>query len=279
MTPVLMDKFCLNCLLRVLSKQCLGYAQFWSVTKNVHCCCPNHIRGWAGLLWIIITGHQWQDWMSLVWSAVEMQYKDSRSPEKKLRAQNICRNLTLEGPCIIFCNMYTFQRDTQCSSTDCLLMLRCQLYMFRTVTVHPQELLFVRCCMCRLWYVLIRPAGTYQHIPYSAYTVSTKEAPEDGPLRSETCRADTWVLINNQCNYIVYLVGMYIYCKKWYTDLPMSRMLYISPRVQVGRTFISWSVIFEELQKDANLISYIQEPQNIKMLTENHTQGLRRLPH
>ena len=32
-------------------------------------------------------------------------------------------------------------------------MLRCQLYMFRTVTVHPQELLF-RCCMCRPWYVV-----------------------------------------------------------------------------------------------------------------------------
>ena len=61
--------------------------------------------------------------------------------------------LTLEGPCIIFCNIYTVQRDTQCSSTDCLLILRCQLYVFRTVTVHPQELLF-RCCMCRLWYVL-----------------------------------------------------------------------------------------------------------------------------
>ena len=40
----------------------------------------------------------------------------------------------------------------------CLLVLRCQLYMFRTVTVHPQELL-CRYCMCRLWYVLIRPAG------------------------------------------------------------------------------------------------------------------------
>ena len=49
--------------------------------------------------------------------------------------------------------IYTFQRDTQCSSTDCLLMLRCQLYMFQTVTVHPQELLFRR-CMCRLWYVV-----------------------------------------------------------------------------------------------------------------------------
>ena len=30
-------------------------------------------------------------------------------------------NLTLEGPCIIFCNIYTFQRDTQCSSTDCFI--------------------------------------------------------------------------------------------------------------------------------------------------------------
>ena len=49
--------------------------------------------------------------------------------------------------------IYIFQRDTQCSCTDCLLILRCQLYMFRTVTVHPQELLF-RCCMCRLWYVV-----------------------------------------------------------------------------------------------------------------------------
>ena len=35
----------------------------------------------------------------------------------------------------------------------CLLVLRCQLYMFRTVTVHPQELL-CRYCVCRLWYVL-----------------------------------------------------------------------------------------------------------------------------
>ena len=32
-------------------------------------------------------------------------------------------------------------------------MHRCQLYMFRTVTVRPQELLF-RCCMCRIWYVV-----------------------------------------------------------------------------------------------------------------------------
>ena len=45
-----------------------------------------------------------------------------------------------------------------------LLVLRCQLYMFRTVTVR-------RTIVCT----------------YSIY----KEAPEDGPLRSETCTADT----------------------------------------------------------------------------------------
>ena len=53
----------------------------------------------------------------------------------------------------IIYNIYTYKQDTQCCSTDCLLMHRYQLYMFRTVTVHPQELLS-RCCMCRLWYVV-----------------------------------------------------------------------------------------------------------------------------
>ena len=59
-------------------------------------------------------------------------------------------------------NIYTFQRDTQCSSTECLLMHRCQLYMFRTVTVHPQELLF-RCCMCT--------SGTYQIVRFLRHTI------------------------------------------------------------------------------------------------------------
>ena len=99
-------------------------------------------------------------------------------------------------------------------------MLRCQLYMFRTVTVHPQERLFTRrSCMCRLWYVLIRPAGTtleeelflkrctsgkYQIVRFLRHNIVCtysiyKEAPDDGPLRSETCRADTYASINNQC--------------------------------------------------------------------------------
>ena len=86
-------------------------------------------------------------------------------------------NLILEGPCIIFCSIYTFQRDTQCSSTDCLLMHRCQLYMFRTITVHPQELLF-RCCMCRLWYVVrnaLSGTSRWCNIPHILSKISNKK--------------------------------------------------------------------------------------------------------
>ena len=55
--------------------------------------------------------------------------------------------------------IYTFQRDTQCCSTDWLLVHRCQLYMFRTVTVHPQELLLDAVCAdygmsCNIEYVM-----------------------------------------------------------------------------------------------------------------------------
>ena len=73
-----------------------------------------------------------------------------------------------------------------------LLVLRFQLYMFRTVTVHPQELL-CRYCMCRLWYVLIVQldvSGSALLTIVCTYSIY-KEAPEDGPLRSETCRAET----------------------------------------------------------------------------------------
>ena len=86
----------------------------------------------------------------------------------------------------------------------CLLVLRCQLHMFRTVTVHPQEPI-CRNCMCRLWYVLIRPAVTKleEVLPQALYQLEVsartivctcrfyKEVPEDGQLRSETRRADT----------------------------------------------------------------------------------------
>ena len=46
--------------------------------------------------------------------------------------------------------------------------------MFRTVTVHPQEVLF-RYCMCRLWYVLIRPAGT-TFLPKTLYQLDVSSS-------------------------------------------------------------------------------------------------------
>ena len=130
---------------------------------------------------------------------------------------NTKNKLTLEGPCIIFA-IYIQSNEIHnvVAPIKFLLVLRCQLYMLRTVTFHPQELL-CRYCMCRLWYVVrdalsdtsswynslgrVLPQTLYQ-LDVSARTIVCtysiyKEAPEDGPLRSETCRAETWVLIKN----------------------------------------------------------------------------------
>ena len=116
----------------------------------------------------------------------------------------------MEGPCIIFA-IYIQSNEIHnvVALIKFLLVLRFQLYMFRTVTVHPQEPL-CRYCMCRLWYVLIGPADTTFEeelvLPQTLYQLGVsgsafltivctysiyKEAPEDGPLRSETCTADT----------------------------------------------------------------------------------------
>ena len=56
--------------------------------------------------------------------------------------------LTLEGPCIIFFAMYIHSNEIHnvVALVKCSLVLRYQLYMFRTVTVHPQELLIDTVC-------------------------------------------------------------------------------------------------------------------------------------
>ena len=101
--------------------------------------------------------------------------------------------------------------------------------MFRTVTVHPQELL-CRYCMCRLWYVVIRVlrdtfSRTYRvvrFLPQSAYTVSTKKLlrmDRWGPKHIEL-QPKCWLKLT-QWNHTVYLVGLYI-LQKWYTELTMS---------------------------------------------------------
>ena len=98
---------------------------------------------------------------------------------------NVVSNLTLVGPCIIFAiYIHSNEIHNVVALIKFLLVLRCQLYMFRTITVHPQELL-CRYCMCRLWYV----------------------------LRNALPDTSSWYNVlgrTGQCNYIVYLVGLYI---------------------------------------------------------------------
>ena len=70
------------------------------------------------------------------------------------------------------CNIYIYSPNeihNVVALIKFLLVLRFQLYMFRTVKIHPQELL-CRYCMCRLWYVVRRAlpdtsGWTYQHVP------------------------------------------------------------------------------------------------------------------
>ena len=94
--------------------------------------------------------------------------------------------------------------------------LRLQLYMFRTSWVHLQELL-CRHCICRLWHVVIHilpGTSSWYNLPhaiaciYSVYTI----APEDGPMRSDTWRAATWVINKNLLSEIALRTSLdYIY--------------------------------------------------------------------
>ena len=86
-----------------------------------------------------------------------------------------------------------------------LLVLRFQLYMFRTITVHPQELLCRYCVLVdkhtqqtyvttsfhKTWLITHTSPTLYYSTYHSLHIQYLQEAPEDGPLRSETCRADT----------------------------------------------------------------------------------------
>ena len=139
---------------------------------------------------------------------IELMNTTAKHYRKSMSVKAANLNLTLEGPCIIFA-IYIQSNEIHnvVALIKVLLVLRYQLYVFRTVTVHPQELL-CRYCMCRLWYV-VRKALSLTSSWYNRYTSWTyrivcllprttvctysiyKEAPEDGPLRSETCRADT----------------------------------------------------------------------------------------
>ena len=57
--------------------------------------------------------------------------------------EDYSNTLTLEGTCIIFAIHIQSEIHNVVALIKFLLVLRCQLYMFWTVTVHPQKLLVV----------------------------------------------------------------------------------------------------------------------------------------
>ena len=60
--------------------------------------------------------------------------------------------------------------------------------------IGPSSGAFCASCVCRLWYVVIRvlldSSTTYQSLRIQL----VQNAPDDGPMRSETCRANKKVL-------------------------------------------------------------------------------------
>ena len=93
--------------------------------------------------------------------------------------------------------------------------------------IGPSSGAFCRSCTCRLRYVVIRvlldtssrlqrlyvSSSTYSSTTYQSLQVQLlQNAPDDGPMRSETCRAKLkcWLKLTRS-DHIVYLVGLHIY--------------------------------------------------------------------
>ena len=56
--------------------------------------------------------------------------------------------------------------------------------------IGPSSGAFCTSCISQIWYVVIRILlDTYYHIS-NLYIQLVKNAPEDGPVKSETCRAN-----------------------------------------------------------------------------------------
>ena len=185
------------------------------------------------ILWFSNSNHKWAK------RIIFDNYSTSH-----VNLSNAQMNLTSEGPCIIFCNIYTFQRDTQCSSTDCLLMRRCQLYMFRTVTVHPQELLF-RYCMCRLWYAV----RTALSDTSGWYNVWGRMSSSMSSLKNVDFPAKTWIC----CLYFLFFNSistnfvLLISFEYWYYCRSQLQQTYLHEFLRREQSNVSSLVIFEKV--------------------------------
>ena len=77
-------------------------------------------------------------------------------------------------------NICVIQPDTQCFMTEFIHNIW-WLDMFRISVVHLQERLQAVCCGFGMWYCT-------QNTTYQIRNIQLLNAPEDGLLRSETCR-------------------------------------------------------------------------------------------
>ena len=125
------------------------------------------------------------------------------------------------------------------NNIQCILYVITEVYSFFLFVLSVQKILL--CLLLRhMTATVVQHKKVYIH---------SKETPEDGPLRSETCRADTYASINNQYCYIVYLVGMYIYIAKndtrtFQCQVPMTRKYVYKSWIENFRNFCWWTKHF-----------------------------------
>ena len=143
--------------------------------------------------------------------------------------------------------MYAVQQDTQS-------VLMGKFYSALILARHVSDLIgpssgaFCTSCICRLWYVVIRVLldTSSRYVDVSSSTRITtyrsqriqlvQNAPDDGPMRSETCRANISAEKTYSLNHTMYLVGLYIYYK----------MIHGPYNVKLTTSF-SRKILFQEL--------------------------------
>ena len=124
----------------------------------------------------------------------------------------------------IYIHIHAVQQDTQIVLMSEFIQHLYYLDMFRTSPVHHQE----RFLQAVLSDLLCGNTRTTRHVQPLRLDVSNstrittyqslriqlvKNAPDDGPMRSETCRANIYDEWTQPLKNFVYLVGLHIYYK------------------------------------------------------------------